>query len=92
MEESKLDRAKKKAKIVSQYQEVFNSPSGRAVLYDLMRGNFILWASPFVEGDEFATARNIGKQEVIKSILYILKLDAGDLLKLVGEYEEGNHV
>lgn len=88
MEKEKLEKSRK---LITQYKRVFNSPEGKAVLHDLMRGNFLLESSPFVPGDEASTFRNVGKQEVIKGILHILKMDPEQFLNLVNE-QEGSHV
>lgn len=78
-------------KLISQYKKVFGTPDGRAVLFDLMKGNYILWTTPFVVGDDSATMRNIGKQEVVKNIMHLLRLDPDEFLRQIEE-QEGSHV
>lgn len=85
MTKEKLERSKK---LVSQYKKTFSSPEGQAVLHDLMKGNFLLFTSPHVPGDDGSTFKNIGKQEVVKKILHILKIDPEEFLKHVNEQED----
>lgn len=87
MQDEKLEKSKK---ILSQYKKVFNTPDGRAVLHDLMRGNYMIWTSPHVIGDDASTFKNVGKQELVKSILHILKIDPEKFLAIVNEQEESH--
>jgi hypothetical protein len=80
----------KKKRIISQYKQVFSTKEGKAVLYDLMKGNFMISSTPHVPGDPYSTAVNIGRSEVVKNILHILKIDPEAFLKL--EEQEQSHV
>lgn len=88
MQNEKLEKSKR---IISQYKKVFSTPDGRAVLHDMMRGNYMLWTSPHVIGDDASTMKNVGKQELVKGILHILKMDPEQFLNLMNE-QEGSHV
>lgn len=88
MDEKKVTASKK---LIGQYRKVFKSPDGRAVLYDLMKGNFMVDTTPFVAGAPDVTAKNVGQQEVIKRILFLIKIDPDQFIKLVNE-QEGSHV
>lgn len=85
------NRVEKTKKLISQYKKTFSSVEGRAVLHDLMRGNFVLDKTTFVPGDPYGTARNEGHREVVVKILSILKMDPEQFFKLVAE-QEGSHV
>jgi hypothetical protein len=85
------DKIEKTKKVISQYKKVFSTQDGRAVLYDLMRGNFLTHSSPHVPGSDSTTFKNIGKQELVMGILHILKIDPETYLNHVAE-QEGNHV
>lgn len=80
-------RTEKSKKIISQYKTVFGTKEGRAVLYDLMKSNFILDTSPFVAGAPDQTALNLGKQELVKQILFMLKIDPEKFFELQQEQE-----
>lgn len=85
------EKLEKSKKLISQYKRVFSTPEGKAVLYDLMKGNFLVSSTPFVPGSDSATFINIGKQQLVMSILHLLKIDPETYLKHVEE-QEGNHV
>lgn len=85
------DKLEKTRKIITQYKKVFSSPDGKAVLHDLMKSNFMISTTPHVPGDDGSTFKNIGKQEVVKGILHLLKVDPEEFLKLANE-QEGSHV
>lgn len=85
------EKLEKSKKLISQYKSVFSGPNGRAVLYDLMKGNFLVSSSPHVPGSDSTTFKNIGKQELVLSILHLLKMDPEKYLQHVEE-QEGNHV
>ncbi len=82
-------RAEKARKTVSHYQSVFGSPSGKAVLYDLMKVNFIL--SPTISpGNSDLTLVHEGQRNAILRIMTILKMDPA---KILGTIEgEESHV
>lgn len=80
----------KKRRCVGLYQKVFSTKQGREVLYDLMRGNFMIDRSPFVPGSPDTTAYNCGQRDVVVRILEILKMDPNDFIEL--EREENSHV
>ncbi len=83
-------KAENSKKVISQYKKVFNSENGKAVLYDLMRGNYFLNTTTFVPGDPYSTARNEGQRDVVVRILYILKMNPEQFFKLA-ETQEGDH-
>lgn len=86
-----MDRSEAKTKkVISQYKSVFSSPAGKAVLYDLMKSNFLCGSTPFVPGQPDTTARNIGKQELVQKIMFILKVDPEQFLARVEEQEESH--
>lgn len=84
-------RTEKSKKTIAQYKRVFSTSDGRAVLYDMMKANFILDATPFVPGNSDITFRNLGKQEFVKQIMFMLKMDPEEFFKLTQENEE-DHV
>lgn len=87
MQNEKLEKSKK---IISQYKKVFNTPDGRAVLHDMMRSGYMIWTTPHVIGDDASTFKNVGKQEFVKAILHILKIDPETYLKIVNEQEDSH--
>lgn len=88
MQKKKDEKSKK---VISQYKKVFNSHDGKAVLYDLMRGNFFLNTTTFVPGDPYTSARNEGQRDVVLRILFILKMKPEQFFQLA-EAQESDHV
>lgn len=89
----KREKNLKKVRVVTQYKKVFNTHDGKAVLYDLMRGNYILNRTTHVPGDPYSTARNEGQRDVVLRILSVLKMDPEQFLKLLeAQEQEENHV
>lgn len=82
MDKARADTAKK---LVSQYQKVFGSVEGKAVLYDLMRVNFIL--TPTLGEDVNLTLVHEGQRNTILRILTILKMDPAKLRGTIEEEE-----
>jgi hypothetical protein len=91
MKNTEQERIDKSKKLISQYRKVFGTPDGEAVLYDMMKSNFIMWKTPHVPGDDASTFKNIGKQEVVKQIMHILRIDPEKLIAQINE-QEGSHV
>lgn len=87
MEEKQLAKSKR---VISQYKKTFATPDGRAVLYDLMKGNYFINSTTFVPGDSHATARNEGQRDVVVRILSILKVDPEQFFKIAEEQEESH--
>ncbi len=56
------------------YKEIFSTETGREVLEDLMKNNF-LWTST-QSSDPYETAFNEGRRSVILAILNYVTLDA----------------
>lgn len=89
MEDKKVSAKKK---LFAQYRTVFGTPEGKAVLRDMTRAGFLSFeTSPFVPGQPDTTAKNLGKQEFVKEIFYILKLNPDEFLKQMEE-KEASHV
>lgn len=76
-------------KILAQYRTVFNSPTGRAVLLDLMKSNHIL-DSTFIPGDPYMSALREGERNAILKIMLILKLDPENITTIVNEMEDSH--
>ena len=66
------------------YNSVFNSPSGKRVLLDLMNKYSVL--SPMYKGDVNELLVHEGQRKVILDILNILKIDVIKLKERVDEY------
>ena len=77
----------RRAKLVSQYQGVFGTADGRAVLKDLMRVNFVL-SPTILDGNTNLTLVHEGQRNAILRILAILKMDPEKLLRTIEEEEE----
>lgn len=85
-------RTSAKKKLVAQYKAVFSSPEGQAVLRDLAHGGYLTHTrSARSPGDTEETFMNLGKQDLVKGIFYILSINPDEFLKQVSE-EEGSHV
>jgi hypothetical protein len=87
------ERIAKSKKIVAQYKKVFGSHDGKAVLYDLLKANFLAPGSPSVavQGDTNSTFENIGRQNLCKEICRMLKVDPETFFTMQ-EQQEGEHV
>jgi hypothetical protein len=85
------EKQEKGKRLVAQYKQVFSTPEGKAVLFDLMKGNYIVASDPHVPGDPYATHVNIGQANVVKKILHIIKMDPEKFFQLVEE-QESQHV
>ena len=78
-------RTQKNVDTIRAYQEVFNSPKGQTVLYDLLKsGYFLKHTFDRIEG---ASLRNEGRREMCLYILEKMNTDVGKILKLI-ENEE----
>ena len=77
-------------KLISKYRAVFGSAEGRAVLYDLMKVNFVM-SPTIVSNKTDLVLVHEGQRNAILRILTILKIDPEKLLGTIEE-EEGSHV
>jgi hypothetical protein len=84
------ERVKLARKLISQYQAVFTSPEGKAVLKDLISVNFVL-DSTFAGGDTNLAHLREGQRNVVLRILTILKIDPAKFLEQSNE-RESSHV
>jgi hypothetical protein len=84
------EKIEKSKKVISQYKKVFGSPEGKAVLYDLMKSNFLIHSSVMAERDS-ETFANIGRQDLVKKIIQLLRIDPETFLQQMEE-QEGSHV
>lgn len=73
------------AKVVD-YQAIFNSPQGRAVLYDLMETHGMLRSSYTKDASEALFKE--GERNVILRILTLLNTNPVTLLERIEEYEK----
>ncbi len=71
---------------VLDYQAVFNSVAGRAVLYDLMKAHNIL--QPTFSKDVNETLIREGERMVVLRILTLIKADSKQLLERIEEHEK----
>ncbi len=76
----------KQLKRVTLYQEVFNSPTGKKVLFDLMRTHHMLGAT--FDPDHAQSARKDGERNVVLRILSLLQVDAQDLSNKFKQLQE----
>lgn len=85
-------RVSAKKKLIAQYKAVFGTVEGKAVLRDLAHGAFLTHTrSARVPGDTEETFMNLGKQDLIKGVFYLLDLDPEEFLKQSSE-GEASHV
>lgn len=73
------------AKVVD-YQAVFNTPQGRAVLHDLMASHNVL--QPSYTKDPYETAKNEGERTVVLRILTLMRTNPRTLLERIEEHEK----
>ena len=71
---------------VLDYQAVFNTPQGRAVLHDLMAAHNVLQST--FTGDANSTLVNEGERRVILRILTLMKANPQNLLERIEEHEK----
>lgn len=84
MAEKKAKTERRSLKKVEAYQHVFNSPSGRLVLHDLMQAHGVLAAHPSVPEEMMLKE---GERLVVLRILAFLKVNPKDLLERIEEHE-----
>ena len=72
---------------IADYQRTFDTPSGKKVLYHLMKAHGVMERS-FIEDNQFATAFNEGGRNVVLQILKKLKIDLRKLEQLQKQQEE----
>lgn len=85
MKKVSADRGKK---LVSLYKSVFNSPSGKKVLHDLMLNNFV-FTSTFSPDSNLVKLRE-GQRNAVLRIMTIIEMDPDKFIEIVNE--EDNHV
>jgi len=78
--------AKKQIKKITDYQSVFNSLEGKAVLIDLMDAHHIL--RPTYTKDVNDALVNEGERRVVLRILGLLKINPNTLLERIEENEK----
>lgn len=74
----------KQLKKISEYKQVFLSPVGRHVLFDLMKAHHIM-NTCFVANDPYMSALREGERNVVLRILTIMGQDEDNLQKLMEE-------
>ncbi len=79
------ERAKEMAKRVSLYHQVFNSPQGQEVLYDLMATHSFI-NSTFDENPRKMMIRE-GERNAVLRILHILKQNPKTILERIRQHE-----
>lgn len=80
--------AKKQVKLLQAYKDVFDTPSGKVVLLDLVK-KYVM-ADPIVVGDSNATHVNLGMQRLTQTILRKSMSDVGAYLRLIEESYKQN--
>lgn len=83
------DNEEQAKRTIALYKSVFNSSEGKQVLFDLMKGNFVL-GTTFVPKDPYEMALREGQRYSIIKILAILEIDPEQFVKSTSEEE--NHV
>lgn len=76
------EMAKKQVARITDYKKVFESESGKRVLYDLMGTHFFLRTS-FVKNDPYETALREGERNVVIRILQRLNMDSARLKEFI---------
>jgi hypothetical protein len=76
-----------RAKVQAAYRDVFDGEAGKRVLYDILRRAAVL-STPMVMGDPYETMRQIGRQDLAREILEILRWDPERLIALAEEREK----
>jgi len=71
---------------ISDYQEVFGSPTGKKVLHDLMKKHGVLERS-YSDHCQFATAFNEGGRNAVLMIMKKLRIDLRELDAMYKEQE-----
>lgn len=84
-----LDIQKKQLTRHSAYCNVFKSPDGKKVLYDLFRAHSML-STTYLKNDPVGMAILEGERNVIIRILSILKTNPKQLQKLIEEANDDN--
>lgn len=72
--------------LIAKYQSLFKTHDGKSVLYDLMKGNFIM-RSTFHENPHVMAFQE-GQREAILRILKTLKIDHEKMAKEIEEQED----
>ncbi len=85
MEKSEKDKARKRISIVASYREVFNSPLGKRILYDLVQNHYLM-SSTFSK-DPMEMALREGERNCVLRILKMMNIKKEDLVKKLEEIE-----
>jgi hypothetical protein len=83
-------RLKRQLSLVQQYKDLFESPSGKKVLHDLIKQTGMLDTS-HANGDSHATAFNEGARGVCLYILKRLNTSESDLFELIKKGKTYEH-
>jgi hypothetical protein len=86
MAKAKNTQARKSLKKVADYHAVFNTPQGRAVLYDLMETHNVL-RSTYTKDSGEALFKE-GERNVVLRILTLVKTDMKQLIERIEEHEK----
>jgi hypothetical protein len=86
MKKDNLGKARKKISIISAYKELFNTPLGRIVLFDLMKTHYM--NSPVYDENVNLMLLREGERNVVLRILSRMKVDVTQLLKNFDEIEK----
>ncbi len=84
---SKDERGKRRLATIENYKEIFNTPGGKRVLWDLMQEHYVI--APTFDGCEaLEMAYREGQRNVVLRILQLMKIDVRKLAEALEEREK----
>lgn len=79
-----LDTFNRRARLIADFRDTFESPQGQRVLQFLAEQNFVLTPT-FVAGDSHQTALHEGQRRVVLSIMKYIGTDVAKLQQMAEE-------